>query len=108
MYQCCSKINFTLPNPSFAKWRTATTPYKIQWEADFEPYLILAKKDMIPYDERYVLKSALKILVDEFFLNTSPLVSGSKCDKMSNEYAECRSILKFCIASAQVCWIRME
>ncbi|KAG5830722.1 hypothetical protein ANANG_G00313630 [Anguilla anguilla] len=24
---------------NFAKWRTATTPYRVQWEADFEPYV---------------------------------------------------------------------
>ena len=56
---------------NFAKWRTATTPYKvgafsvicefltpfylqILWEQDFEPYLIMAKKDVVPYDERFV------------------------------------------------------
>merc|ERR1719195_1405979 len=28
---------------NYGKWRTATTPYKAQWEADFEPYVVLPK-----------------------------------------------------------------
>ncbi|CAB1339674.1 unnamed protein product [Coregonus sp. 'balchen'] len=26
---------------NYAKWRTATTPYKVEWEADFEPYVVV-------------------------------------------------------------------
>ncbi|XP_043963504.1 LARGE xylosyl- and glucuronyltransferase 1 isoform X1 [Gambusia affinis] len=38
---------------NFAKWRTATTPYKVLWEADFEPY-VMVKKDSPEYDRRFV------------------------------------------------------
>ncbi|CAL4062930.1 unnamed protein product [Meganyctiphanes norvegica] len=38
---------------NFGKWRTATTPYKVQWEQDFEPY-ILVRKDIPEYDTRFV------------------------------------------------------
>ncbi|XP_077868932.1 xylosyl- and glucuronyltransferase LARGE1 [Saccoglossus kowalevskii] len=38
---------------NFAKWRTATTPYKVQWESDFEPYVVV-KKDSPLYDTRFV------------------------------------------------------
>ncbi|XP_077994436.1 xylosyl- and glucuronyltransferase LARGE2s-like [Glandiceps talaboti] len=38
---------------NFAKWRTSTTPYKVLWEADFEPYVVV-KKDCPQYDTRFV------------------------------------------------------
>ena len=39
---------------NYGKWRTATTPYKIQWEADYEPYVLLPR-DLVPaYDLRFV------------------------------------------------------
>lgn len=38
---------------NFAKWRTATTPYRIEWEADFEPYVVV-HRDVVPYDTRFV------------------------------------------------------
>uniref|UniRef100_A0A6A7FS34 Glycosyltransferase-like protein LARGE1 n=2 Tax=Hirondellea gigas TaxID=1518452 RepID=A0A6A7FS34_9CRUS len=38
---------------NFAKWRTATTPYKVQWEEDFEPYVVV-RKDVPAYDARFV------------------------------------------------------
>ncbi|XP_071787647.1 xylosyl- and glucuronyltransferase LARGE1-like [Asterias amurensis] len=38
---------------NFAKWRTATTPYQVQWEPDFEPYIVM-KKDCPKYDLRFV------------------------------------------------------
>ncbi|XP_063072899.1 xylosyl- and glucuronyltransferase LARGE1-like [Engraulis encrasicolus] len=38
---------------NFAKWRTATTPYRVQWEADFEPY-VMVRKDSPEYDRRFV------------------------------------------------------
>ncbi|XP_021113998.1 LARGE xylosyl- and glucuronyltransferase 1 isoform X3 [Heterocephalus glaber] len=38
---------------NFAKWRTATTPYRVQWEADFEPYVVL-RRDCPEYDRRFV------------------------------------------------------
>lgn len=38
---------------NFAKWRTATTPYTIQWEPDFEPYVVVSSK-VSPYDQRFV------------------------------------------------------
>lgn len=38
---------------NFAKWRTATTPYKVGWEPDFEPYVVVPKT-LPDYDERFV------------------------------------------------------
>ncbi|KAM6145461.1 xylosyl- and glucuronyltransferase LARGE1 isoform 3-T3 [Phoenicopterus ruber ruber] len=38
---------------NFAKWRTATTPYRVEWEADFEPYVVV-RKDCPEYDRRFV------------------------------------------------------
>ncbi|XP_068166503.1 xylosyl- and glucuronyltransferase LARGE2s [Antennarius striatus] len=37
----------------YAKWRTATTPYKVEWEADFEPYVVV-RRDCPEYDQRFV------------------------------------------------------
>ncbi|KAM6981256.1 xylosyl- and glucuronyltransferase LARGE2s [Aplochiton taeniatus] len=37
----------------YAKWRTATTPYKVEWEGDFEPYVVV-RKDCPVYDQRFV------------------------------------------------------
>ena len=39
---------------NYGKWRTATTPYKVQWEADFEPYVVLPKNLVPAYDLRFV------------------------------------------------------
>ncbi|KAK3720769.1 hypothetical protein QZH41_011787 [Actinostola sp. cb2023] len=38
---------------NYAKWRTATTPYTVQWEEDFEPYIVVPK-DIVRYDDRFV------------------------------------------------------
>ncbi|XP_071505018.1 xylosyl- and glucuronyltransferase LARGE1-like [Diadema antillarum] len=38
---------------NFARWRTATTPYQVQWEPDFEPYVVV-KKDCPKYDQRFL------------------------------------------------------
>lgn len=38
---------------NFARWRTATTPYQVQWEPDFEPYVVV-KKDCPRYDQRFL------------------------------------------------------
>ncbi|MGH0166779.1 UNVERIFIED_CONTAM: hypothetical protein FKN15_076227 [Acipenser sinensis] len=38
---------------NFAKWRTATTPYRVQWEADFEPYVVV-RRNCPEYDRRFV------------------------------------------------------
>uniref|UniRef100_UPI00398F4088 xylosyl- and glucuronyltransferase LARGE1 isoform X3 n=1 Tax=Pristiophorus japonicus TaxID=55135 RepID=UPI00398F4088 len=38
---------------NFAKWRTATTPYHVDWEADFEPYVVV-RRDCPEYDRRFV------------------------------------------------------
>ncbi|XP_004623993.1 LARGE xylosyl- and glucuronyltransferase 1 [Octodon degus] len=38
---------------NFAKWRTATTPYRVEWEADFEPYVVV-RRDCPDYDRRFV------------------------------------------------------
>ncbi|CAJ0934855.1 unnamed protein product, partial [Ranitomeya imitator] len=38
---------------NFAKWRTATTPYRVEWEADFEPYVVV-RRNCPEYDRRFV------------------------------------------------------
>lgn len=38
---------------NFAKWRTATMPYRVEWEADFEPYVVV-RQDCPEYDRRFV------------------------------------------------------
>uniref|UniRef100_A0A8C9VUU7 LARGE xylosyl- and glucuronyltransferase 2 n=1 Tax=Scleropages formosus TaxID=113540 RepID=A0A8C9VUU7_SCLFO len=38
---------------NYAKWRTATTAYKVEWEADFEPYVVV-RRDCPEYDQRFV------------------------------------------------------
>lgn len=38
---------------NYAKWRTATTPYKVIWESDFEPYVVV-RRDVPEYDRRFV------------------------------------------------------
>ncbi|CAG2161830.1 unnamed protein product [Oppiella nova] len=38
---------------NYANWRTATTPYRITWEQDFEPYIVV-KRDIPEYDSRFV------------------------------------------------------
>ena len=37
----------------FTEWRTATTPYKVNWDHDFEPYVVLPR-DIPMYDQRFV------------------------------------------------------
>ena len=40
---------------NYAKWRTATTPYKVQWAEDFEPYVVVGRGGGVPhYDTRFV------------------------------------------------------
>ncbi|KAM7015962.1 LOW QUALITY PROTEIN: xylosyl- and glucuronyltransferase LARGE2s [Tautogolabrus adspersus] len=38
---------------NYAQWRTATTPYKVEWEPDFEPYVVV-RRDCPEYDQRFV------------------------------------------------------
>lgn len=38
---------------NFQKWAQATTPYKIKWQPDFEPYVVV-RKDVVAYDTRFV------------------------------------------------------
>lgn len=38
---------------NYAKWRTATTPYNVEWEPDFEPYVVV-RRDCPEYDQRFV------------------------------------------------------
>lgn len=39
---------------NYGKWRTATTPYKIKWEPDYEPYVVLPREQVPDYDLRFV------------------------------------------------------
>uniref|UniRef100_H2L2Y0 LARGE xylosyl- and glucuronyltransferase 2 n=1 Tax=Oryzias latipes TaxID=8090 RepID=H2L2Y0_ORYLA len=38
---------------NYAKWRTATTPYRVEWEPDFEPYVVV-RRTCPEYDQRFV------------------------------------------------------
>ncbi|XP_027605945.1 LARGE xylosyl- and glucuronyltransferase 2 isoform X1 [Pipra filicauda] len=37
----------------YAKWRTATVPYRVVWQPDFEPYVVV-RRDCPRYDQRFV------------------------------------------------------
>ncbi|XP_059578767.1 xylosyl- and glucuronyltransferase LARGE2 isoform X2 [Alligator mississippiensis] len=37
----------------YAKWRTATVPYLVEWQPDFEPYVVV-RRDCPQYDQRFV------------------------------------------------------
>ncbi|XKL67023.1 hypothetical protein PGB90_010443 [Kerria lacca] len=37
---------------NYAKWRVSTTPYKVAWQPDYEPYVVI-KKDIPLYDTRF-------------------------------------------------------
>lgn len=38
---------------NYAKWRTETVPYTVQWDTDFEPYVVV-RKDVPQFDQRFV------------------------------------------------------
>uniref|UniRef100_A0A8C8RIC4 LARGE xylosyl- and glucuronyltransferase 2 n=1 Tax=Pelusios castaneus TaxID=367368 RepID=A0A8C8RIC4_9SAUR len=38
---------------NYAKWRTATVPYRVEWQPDFEPYVVV-RRDCPQYDRRFV------------------------------------------------------
>ncbi|XP_053304940.1 xylosyl- and glucuronyltransferase LARGE2 [Spea bombifrons] len=38
---------------NYAKWRTATTPYRVDWAPDFEPYVVVSR-DCPQYDQRFL------------------------------------------------------
>lgn len=37
----------------YARWREAQTPYRVQWAADYEPYVVVPR-DCPRYDPRFV------------------------------------------------------
>ncbi|XP_072842094.2 xylosyl- and glucuronyltransferase LARGE2 isoform X2 [Pogona vitticeps] len=37
----------------YAKWRTATVPYQVEWQPHFEPYVVV-RRDCPLYDQRFV------------------------------------------------------
>ncbi|XP_015682531.1 LARGE xylosyl- and glucuronyltransferase 2 isoform X1 [Protobothrops mucrosquamatus] len=37
----------------YAKWRTATVPYRVEWQPQFEPYVVV-RRDCPLYDQRFV------------------------------------------------------
>lgn len=39
---------------NFHRWRSATKDYKIKWEKDFEPYVLLERENMPLYDPRFI------------------------------------------------------
>ncbi|XP_072278145.1 xylosyl- and glucuronyltransferase LARGE2 [Pyxicephalus adspersus] len=38
---------------NYAKWRTATTSYRVDWAPDFEPYVVV-RRDCPEYDQRFL------------------------------------------------------
>lgn len=38
---------------NYAKWRTAQTPYKVKWQTDFEPYIVV-QANVTEYDKRFL------------------------------------------------------
>ncbi|CAC5385785.1 LARGE [Mytilus coruscus] len=38
---------------NYAKWRISTQPYKVEWNHDFEPYIVVGK-DIPKFDQRFV------------------------------------------------------
>ncbi|MEE6499260.1 hypothetical protein FKM82_003375 [Ascaphus truei] len=38
---------------NYGKWRTATTPYRVDWAPDFEPYVVV-RRDCPEYDQRFL------------------------------------------------------
>lgn len=38
---------------NYAKWRISTQPYKVDWNHDFEPYIVVSK-DIPKFDQRFV------------------------------------------------------
>lgn len=38
---------------NYAKWRTATTSYRVDWAPNFEPYVVV-RRDCPEYDDRFL------------------------------------------------------
>lgn len=38
----------------YERWRTSSFPYRISWQPDFEPYILVHKKNLPEYDARFV------------------------------------------------------
>lgn len=38
---------------NYSNWKTATEPYQVTWEPDFEPYIVVHKSAPL-YDERFI------------------------------------------------------
>lgn len=38
---------------NYAKWRISTQPYKVDWNHDFEPYIVVSR-DIPKFDQRFV------------------------------------------------------
>ena len=39
---------------NFPQWRTATIPFTVKWEPDFEPYIVARRENLPRYDTRFV------------------------------------------------------
>lgn len=69
---------------NFAKWRTATTPYHVEWEADFEPY-VMVRRDTPEYDRRFVgfgWNKVAHIMELDAQVNTVLISSPSICSRV--------------------------
>ncbi|RXM28868.1 Glycosyltransferase-like protein LARGE2 [Acipenser ruthenus] len=76
----------------YAKWRTATTPYKVEWESDFEPYVVV-RRDCPEYDQRF--EYDLVVLPNAFVIHMphAPSFDISKF-RSSSGYRNCLQTLK--------------
>ncbi|KAE8297780.1 LARGE xylosyl- and glucuronyltransferase 2 [Larimichthys crocea] len=84
---------------NYAKWRTATTPYKVEWEPDFEPYVVV-RRDCPEYDQRFVgfgwnKEYDLMVLPNAFMIHMphAPSFDISKF-RSSSSYRNCLNTLK--------------
>ncbi|CAB4027837.1 LARGE xylosyl- and glucuronyltransferase 2, partial [Paramuricea clavata] len=94
---------------NYAKWRTAIKPYKVLWEEDFEPYIVV-KKDIPKYDTRFVgfgwnkVSHVMEVAVQGFEFEVLPnafivhMPHGPSLDiarhRNTEQYRRCMKILK--------------
>ncbi|XP_075423642.1 xylosyl- and glucuronyltransferase LARGE2 [Ascaphus truei] len=94
---------------NYGKWRTATTPYHVDWAPDFEPYVVV-RRDCPEYDQRFLgfgwnkvshimeldaQEYELVVLPNAFIIHMphAPSVDISKFRSSSN-YRSCVQMLK--------------
>ncbi|XP_023682899.2 xylosyl- and glucuronyltransferase LARGE2s isoform X1 [Paramormyrops kingsleyae] len=92
---------------NYAKWRTATTPYKVEWEPDFEPYVVV-RRDCPEYDQRFVgfgwnkVSHIMELDAQEYdlvvlpnaFMIHMPHAPSFDISKFRSSYRSCMSVFK--------------